>query len=64
MKQQREERADALQELDDPDFFRYWAELRHRIAIGGKSVPSELKRRYEAASAEYRRRLALRQIAP
>jgi hypothetical protein len=46
----------ALTELGDPEFFTRWAELRQRVALGGKSVPGELKRDYAALSAEYRRR--------
>ena len=56
MQQTSDERHD-LRELDDPDFFSQWAELRNRIAVGGKSVPGELKREYAAVSAEYRRRV-------
>jgi hypothetical protein len=47
----------ALTELGDPEFFSSWAELRQRIAFGGKSVPSQLKRNYATLSAEYRRRV-------
>jgi hypothetical protein len=43
--------------LDDPAFFRYWSELRHRIALAGKSVPRPLKREYDAVFAEFRRRI-------
>ena len=43
--------------LDDPAFFRYWSELRQRLALAGKSVSCELKREYAAVSAEYRRRV-------
>lgn len=45
-----------IRELADPEFFRYWSELRHRIALSGKSVPCDLKRRYAAVAAEYHRR--------
>jgi hypothetical protein len=31
--------------------------LRQRIALGGKTVPGDLKREYAAVSAEYRRRI-------
>jgi hypothetical protein len=37
-----------LTELDDPEFFRRWSELRGRIALCGKSVPCDLKREYAA----------------
>jgi len=50
--------AASLSGLDDPEFFRHWADLRLRIALGGKTVPSELKREYANASAEYRRRVS------
>ena len=46
----------SLPKLNDPDFFTHWAELRHRIALGGKSVPGELKRAYANAAAEFHRR--------
>ena len=49
--------AGCLANLSDPEFFRHWAELRLRIALGGKSVPCELKRRYALASDEFRRRV-------
>ena len=44
-----------LTKLGDPEFFRYWAELRQRIAVNGKKVSQDLKREYAAVSAEYRR---------
>jgi hypothetical protein len=46
-----------LTKLDDPKFFRHWSELRRRIALSGKKVPDDLKREYDAVSAEYRRRV-------
>jgi hypothetical protein len=46
-----------LTELDDPEFFRHWSELRLRIALGGKSLPRQLKHEYARASAEFRRRV-------
>jgi hypothetical protein len=49
--------ADALPDLDDPEFFRHWADLRLRIALSGKAVPCELKRKYAVAAAEFRRRV-------
>ena len=50
--------AASLSGLDDPEFFRHWADLRLRIALGGKAVPSDLKREYANAAAEYRRRVS------
>lgn len=46
-----------LRELGDPEFLRYWAELRYRITLSGEPVASELKREYQAVSPEYRRRM-------
>lgn len=57
MKQQSDECQDDLREMGDPEFFRHWADLRYRIAVDGKSASRDLKRRYEAASVEYRRRI-------
>lgn len=54
--QQGENRDDDLSELEDPEFFRHWSELRRRVALSGKSASCELKRAYDTASAEYRRR--------
>ena len=48
---------EGLPDLTDPDFFRHWAELRLRIAMSGKSVPCDLKRKYAVAAAEFRRRV-------
>ncbi len=47
----------ALTKLGDPEFFSCWAKLRQLIALGGKSVPSELKRDYAVLSVEYQRRI-------
>jgi hypothetical protein len=57
MTQPSDECQESLRELGDPEFFRRWAKLRHLIAVGGKSVPGDLRREYEAASGEYRRRI-------
>jgi hypothetical protein len=57
MQRQNDERHDDLQELGDPEFFRRWAELRRRIALGSKSAIPELKREYAEVSCEYRRRI-------
>ena len=46
-----------IRALDDPEFFRHWSALRQRVALSGKTVPSDLKREYAAVSAEYRRRV-------
>jgi hypothetical protein len=51
-----------LQELSDPEFFAHWAAVRTRLFRTRKGKPghSELRRRYDAVAAEYRRRLAPR----
>jgi hypothetical protein len=48
-----------LRELPDPEFIALWASLRGRLALtpAGNSGHPEIKRRYEAAKAEFRRRL-------
>lgn len=48
-----------LQELSDPAFFAYWAEVRQRYALTPKSSPEHEagKRDYSAVLAEYRRRI-------
>ena len=49
----------SLRELPDPEFIALWASLRGRLALtpAGNSGHPEIKRRYEAARAEFRRRL-------
>jgi hypothetical protein len=48
-----------LRELSDPEFFARWAEVRQRYAVTPKSSPGhpESKQDYDAAVAEYRRRM-------
>lgn len=57
--------AEHLQELSDPEFFTHWTALRTRLALTPKGKPghAETKARYDAASAEYRRRMAPRETA-
>jgi len=49
----------ALHELTDPEFFAYWATVRNRLILTPADSPkrSEIKRRYSAVLAEYRRRI-------
>jgi hypothetical protein len=48
-----------LQELSDPEFFAYWAAVRSRLFSTPKGKPEhyEARRRYDAVTAEYRRRV-------
>jgi hypothetical protein len=48
-----------LRELPDPEFITVWASLRARLALtpARSPGPPEIKSRYDAAKAEYRRRL-------
>jgi hypothetical protein len=48
-----------LQELSDPEFFAHWAAVRNRLFGTPKGKPGhcEIKRRYDAVTAEYRRRI-------
>jgi hypothetical protein len=48
-----------LRELDDPEFFAHWAAVRYRMAMAPAGTPghAEIKTRYDAVVAEYRRRL-------
>ena len=48
-----------LRELPDPQFIAVWAALRGRLATtpAGTAGHHEIKRAYDAAQAEYRRRL-------
>lgn len=50
-----------LQELSDPEFFAHWAAVRSRLFHTPKGRPGhpQIKARYNAVAAEYRRRLAL-----
>jgi hypothetical protein len=47
-----------LRELTDPEFFAHWAAVRNRLILTRADTPerSEIKRRYSAVIAEYRRR--------
>jgi hypothetical protein len=49
-----------LQELDDPSFLAYWATIRYQLALTSLSSPEhpEIKRRYDAAADEYKRRMS------
>ena len=49
-----------LRELDDPSFLTYWATIRYQLALTPLSSPKhpEIKRRYDAAANEYRRRMS------
>jgi hypothetical protein len=49
----------SLRELSDPQFITVWAILRGRLATmpAGTAAHREIKRAYDAAQAEYRRRL-------
>lgn len=55
----RKDLIDDLRELSDPEFFAHWAMVRHRLFFLPKGRPGhcEVKRRYDAVSAEYRRRI-------
>ena len=55
-----------LQELSDPEFFAHWAAVRDGLFRTPKGKPGhpEIKARYDAVAAEYRRRLAPRETAP
>jgi hypothetical protein len=48
-----------LRELPDPEFITLWASLRTRLALTPAGSPGhpELKTRYDAAKAEYQRRI-------
>jgi hypothetical protein len=55
----QKDRVGDLRELSDPEFFAYWAIVRHRLFLVPKGKPGhcEVKCRYDAVSAEYRRRI-------
>jgi hypothetical protein len=57
MAQQADAEHADLRDLDDPEFFRHWSDLRRRVALEGKAISCGLKREYAAVSAEYRRRI-------
>ena len=46
-------------QMTDPEFFAYWAAVRNRLVLTPADSPqrSEIKRRYSAVVAEYRRRI-------
>ena len=48
-----------LQELSDPEFFAHWSAARNRLARTPAASPEhdEARSRYDAAAAEYRRRI-------
>lgn len=48
-----------LQELDDPALIAYWAAARHQLALTPLRSPEhpDIKRRYDAAASEYKRRI-------
>ena len=48
-----------LRELTDPEFITLWAALRARLALTPAGSPArlELMTRYDAAKAEYQRRI-------
>jgi hypothetical protein len=49
-----------LAAMDDPALITHWADARRRLALTPKAAPghAEAKRTYDAALAEYRRRVA------
>jgi hypothetical protein len=48
-----------LWQMTDPEFFVHWAAVRNRLILTPADSPqrSEIKRRYSAVVAEYRRRI-------
>jgi len=48
-----------LRELSDPELFIHWATVRNRLFYIPVAKPEhhEIKRRYDAVAAEYRRRI-------
>ena len=49
-----------LAEMDDPALISHWADVRSKLALTPKGHPryTEVKRAYDAALVEYRRRAA------
>jgi hypothetical protein len=49
-----------LVELDDPGFITHWAAVRRKLALTSRDDPehAEVKRAYDLALSEYRRRIA------
>ena len=50
-----------LAQMDDPALITHWAAVRNELALTPKDSPRhcEIKRAYDAALAEYRRRVAV-----
>jgi hypothetical protein len=48
--------------MNDPDLIRHWSEARSRLALTPKGDPrhAEVKQAYDAALAEYRRRVEVK----
>jgi hypothetical protein len=48
-----------LAQMDDPALITHWAAVRSELALTPKDAPghAEVKRAYDAALAEYRRRV-------
>jgi hypothetical protein len=55
----QKDRTGDLRKLSDPEFFTRWAAVRNRLVQTpeGKLGHSEIKRQYEAVTAEYHRRI-------
>jgi hypothetical protein len=55
----QKDRTGDLRELSDPEFFTEWAAVRNRLSFTPSEKPEhrEVKRRYDAIAAEYRRRM-------
>ena len=55
----QKDRTGDLRKLSDPEFFTRWAAVRNRLVQTpeGKPGHSEIKRKYEAVTAEYHRRI-------
>ena len=51
-----------LADMDDPALITHWAGVRSRLALTPRNDPhhAEVKRAYDAALAEYRRRLGVK----
>jgi hypothetical protein len=56
---EQENRDGDLRELTDPEFFAHWVVVRNRLILtpAGSTERPEVKRRYDAVLAEYRRRI-------
>lgn len=51
----RQDESTRLRELGDPEFFTQWAAVRASLAYAPRDA--EVKRSYDAAKAEFRRRI-------